>query len=318
MFLDFTELAAAALGAEFDPFDAAGEEWLQTHAFELVQGVTETTVNELRRTLAEGWEAGEGIPELAARVREVFEEADRYRSFLIARTETTATANMAQLSVLRQAGIGYKTWSTSADERVCPVCGPLDGRTVRLDEEFAPGIFAPPAHPNCRCTTLARTELDEVAVRKYPGQPRDRQGRFAPGKQPQELPSGVYPAGALDPSKVKAVAEVDTDQVVLTPERAGHIMRKHPGFLERYGDELPRILARPDIVARRRSEPQVAHLVKRNVGEEGVDVEVVVWLHTAADRPGHANAIVTAFDLAPGSLERRLEGMEVVYRARGS
>ena len=52
-----------------------------------------------------------------------------------------------------------------------------------LDEEFAPGIFAPPAHPNCRCTTLAPTELDGVEVRKYPGQPRDRQGRFASGKQ---------------------------------------------------------------------------------------------------------------------------------------
>lgn len=154
-FVDFAYLAMFDEEVQFDPFDTAAQEWLDTHAFELVKGVTDTTINQLRTALQEGWDAGEGIPDLAKRVRQVFDDADRFRAAMIARTETTATANMAQLSVYRRAGIQYKTWVTADDERVCPICGALDGRTVGLDEEFSPGIYAPPAHPNCRCTIIS-------------------------------------------------------------------------------------------------------------------------------------------------------------------
>ena len=84
----------------------------------------------MRTALQEGWDAGEGIPDLARRVRQVFDDADRFRAAMITRTETTDTANMAQLSVYRRAGIQYKTWVTAGEERVCPICGGVDGRTV--------------------------------------------------------------------------------------------------------------------------------------------------------------------------------------------
>jgi len=44
-----------------------------------------------------------------------------------------------------------KTWWTNNDDRVCPICGPLHGRTVAMDEPFDPDIDNPPAHVNCRC-----------------------------------------------------------------------------------------------------------------------------------------------------------------------
>ncbi|MCL6580136.1 MAG: hypothetical protein K6U08_00740 [Firmicutes bacterium] len=216
----------------------------------------------------------------------------------------------------------------SDDERVCPVCGPLDGKTVRLDEEFAPGIFAPPAHPNCRCTTLAPTELDEVEVRKYPGQPRDEKGRFAEGKQPKvpaeiHLAPGVYPVGNIDPAKFSAAAEADTDLVVLTPRQARHIMTDRPGVLERRGPELPAILSDPDAVgvlpaARRSEEPQWAHVFRRDPVPEGGGVELIVWLHTARDTPGHANLLVTMFEHSQGRLERRMKQLELVYVRPGT
>lgn len=130
-----------------------------------MQQVTETTVQQLRETLGEGWDAGEGIEKLAARVREVFDQATRHRSFTIARTETTAAANMAQIAVMDRAGVQYKQWLTGRDARVCPLCAPLDGKVVRIDEEFEPGVFAPPRHPGCRCTTLAAPgPADEVKL----------------------------------------------------------------------------------------------------------------------------------------------------------
>jgi hypothetical protein len=41
-------------------------------------------------------------------------------------------------------------WQTAADERTCPECAPLHGRTWREDR---PGP-APPLHVNCRCRVV--------------------------------------------------------------------------------------------------------------------------------------------------------------------
>lgn len=48
-----------------------------------------------------------------------------------------------------------KVWVTAHDERVCPVCGPMDGVSVSLNGRFHVAgalLVAPPVHPNCRCT----------------------------------------------------------------------------------------------------------------------------------------------------------------------
>lgn len=42
-----------------------------------------------------------------------------------------------------------KIWRTQQDERVCPICSPLNGTNQRVwGERFPAG---PPSHPNCRC-----------------------------------------------------------------------------------------------------------------------------------------------------------------------
>ncbi len=47
----------------------------------------------------------------------------------------------------QSAGINWVQWRTMEDERVCPICGPLQGRTYRKGQ-FLPPL---PAHANCRC-----------------------------------------------------------------------------------------------------------------------------------------------------------------------
>lgn len=47
-------------------------------------------------------------------------------------------------------------WLTGEDERVCPVCEPLDRTTRKLGEPWqvkSGDVTMPPAHPRCRCTT---------------------------------------------------------------------------------------------------------------------------------------------------------------------
>lgn len=47
-------------------------------------------------------------------------------------------------------------WQTEEDDRVCPICAPLDGVTVEPGEPFAPGIYTPvvDSHAGCRCVIL--------------------------------------------------------------------------------------------------------------------------------------------------------------------
>lgn len=82
----------------------------------------------------------------------------------ISRTETQRALNGAQVKVW-QSMIEEGALSPSAvrylvvhkDERLCPVCGPLNGRVASLKPgggyETKIGFFAfPPFHPNCRCS----------------------------------------------------------------------------------------------------------------------------------------------------------------------
>ena len=95
----------------------------------------------------------------------------RYRGYNIARTELAFAYNQGSYQGIKQAQqAGYmgkvvKIWCTADDERVCTVCGGLDGKTIALDDDFdfwtklaTPQNVTirrvPPAHPSCRCTVM--------------------------------------------------------------------------------------------------------------------------------------------------------------------
>lgn len=84
----------------------------------------------------------------------------KYRAEAIARTESIRASNMGQRATWKQAvkqGLLPKDqereWEVSGDDITCPECLALDGVRVGLNEEFAPGIMAPPdPHTTCRCS----------------------------------------------------------------------------------------------------------------------------------------------------------------------
>lgn len=57
-----------------------------------------------------------------------------------------------------------KVWVTAIDERVCPICAPMDGVAVPVLDRFLVStgdkkqdhvkLVVPPVHPNCRCTMV--------------------------------------------------------------------------------------------------------------------------------------------------------------------
>ncbi len=127
--------------------------WARRHAAELIDDVTETTRKGIRRIVARLGNLNDAIGDIEALVL----DADRAET--IARTESMRAVHEGQRQLWRQ-GVEEglldadvkRAWITTPDDRLCPICEPLDGETAALDEDYVDGIAAPPAHPNCRCT----------------------------------------------------------------------------------------------------------------------------------------------------------------------
>lgn len=82
------------------------------------------------------------------------DSATTYRAKRESRTMITQTANRGHEESYRRHKVKQYEFTTTWDERTCPVCGRLDGKTFPLDEGKV-GLNMPPMHPNCRCTTVA-------------------------------------------------------------------------------------------------------------------------------------------------------------------
>lgn len=136
----------------------------------MAEKYNETTLKDLEKTLKEGLNDGESLPELTDRVREIYEFSGKARAEQVARTESFRVANSATKEAWKQSGV-VKTlrWYTAVDERVCEFCDPLNGKIVEISENwFDKGdslagreggkmeidysdVGNPPLHVDCRC-----------------------------------------------------------------------------------------------------------------------------------------------------------------------
>lgn len=144
---------ADEIGLDVDDNSAteAAIEWGRGYAFQLTNEMNETTIRTVRNA-ANKFRTTPGMTreELEAMLRPAF---GARRASVIAITEVTRAQNQStiiyQLQARERLGIEMiRVWRTNADEKVCPVCGPLNGKK---ESEWRRG--APPAHPRCRCTT---------------------------------------------------------------------------------------------------------------------------------------------------------------------
>lgn len=213
-----------SLGLSFGLVNPRAVRWAEDHAARLVTGIDAETRIGIRQVVVRGQTEGIGVARQARMIRDSVGltrrqsatlgrlvasiEDDglaertgrrlrarmvRQRAQSIARTETMGAANQGTLLAWRTAqdeGLlgpaAGKVWTVAPDERLCPICAPLDGLQVVLAEAFviterATGFRVtsrtgdgrvdvkgmrplprpivtqvPPAHPQCRCAvTLA-------------------------------------------------------------------------------------------------------------------------------------------------------------------
>lgn len=94
----------------FDIDDPKVIEFMANYSSTQIKGINDTTKAAVRATLAEGVQNGEGINQLARRVRGTFDAARGKRSSRIARTESVRAMNRGQMAATEQAGMEGKQW----------------------------------------------------------------------------------------------------------------------------------------------------------------------------------------------------------------
>jgi SPP1 gp7 family putative phage head morphogenesis protein len=161
LYQDLTPQGIGKLSTKvFTLVDTDALDFMANYNLVLAGGVHRELADGIKRTILSGIATGKSAEEIARDLGTVVKDPEAFRHAggrvfakaqhrmeTIARTEVLRAHNQGRIKFHDQVGVRKLEWMTMLDERVCPVCGPLDGKV------FETGKFPPqPAHPNCRCT----------------------------------------------------------------------------------------------------------------------------------------------------------------------
>lgn len=148
-------LLDVGVGVSWELVNEAVVNWARAYTGNLITGINGTSQRFVQARVSEWIASGEPLDALEQSLRPMF---GKVRSEMIAVTETTNAFAQGNLATWRESGVvDGKRWQTAVDDRVCPICQPLQGMEVGLDENgFTTeaggiGLEAPPAHVRCRC-----------------------------------------------------------------------------------------------------------------------------------------------------------------------
>ena len=137
----------------FDPvrMNLVAIDWAANYTFELVSGLTKTT-EEVVKSAMHAYLTTPGMTnaDLEALLAPAFGPV---RAEMIAVTEVTraySAATNTYQALLGEMGAKFmRIWNTSADDKVCPLCAPLNNKPESVWKRDYPS--GPPGHPGCRC-----------------------------------------------------------------------------------------------------------------------------------------------------------------------
>jgi len=166
--LDFFEgTKAEFLSQAFDaPETVSKLRLLKQRTFENLKGMTSNMSSQMSTILADGLSAGLHPRQIASEMNRRIEGINRTRARAIARTEIIHAHAEGQLDSFERLGVEELSimaeWSTAGDDRVCPMCGPLDGAILTVKE--ARGLL--PRHPNCRCAFVPSLQTNKLKTKE--------------------------------------------------------------------------------------------------------------------------------------------------------
>jgi hypothetical protein len=131
----------------FNVNDPATRKWLGDRLDEFSDEVVGTTKAKIKAVLREDYSEGLSTTQTADHLREMFAAFEQYRAPLIARTETIAASNFADVEAVRQSGLGerlVKHWLSARDDNVRESHKEAEirygeGKGIDIDENFIVG-----------------------------------------------------------------------------------------------------------------------------------------------------------------------------------
>ena len=123
---------------------------LKVRNLQHLRGLNADLEKDIIREISDGINAGEGMPDLSARISSVTNIA-KTRADTIARTETINACIDGARQRYQQLGIEEVEVIACDDSRTCPICTTHDGKIYKLSDD----ANLPPYHPNCRCAIKA-------------------------------------------------------------------------------------------------------------------------------------------------------------------
>jgi SPP1 gp7 family putative phage head morphogenesis protein len=189
---------------------------LAARTFTDLKNVETATAAQIRRVLTDGLVQGQNPATIARTLTKTVDTIGKNRATVIARTEIIRAHAEGQLDGFERLGIAevgaMAEWRTAGDDRVCPICGPLEGEIMKIAD--ARGQI--PRHPQCRCSWSAH--WPEKGLKKAPRTPRTPPSRRRPtgrgrgptvrkGRVPTPTPDlgALKKAGKLTPGEQIAV-----------------------------------------------------------------------------------------------------------------
>ena len=124
-------------------------EFTRQYSNEWWNSLSTTTREGLRDALTTWQESGlgkRGMPDLVKSLESVF--FSKVRAHRIAATEVTRIFDQGNRIAERSAGVEFQRWHTAVDEKVCPICSPLDMQVFPIDGGPRP---VTDTHIQCRC-----------------------------------------------------------------------------------------------------------------------------------------------------------------------
>lgn len=137
----------AVAGKTIKQLDDFARMWILQRSLTLAKAINATTLDAIRKTLTEGFQAGESMDKLTKRIEGYFETEARYRAERVARTEVISASNEGALHRYELEGIEKSEFYPAPDS--CEECANLAGE---YDTASSHGMI--PVHPFCRCVFL--------------------------------------------------------------------------------------------------------------------------------------------------------------------
>ena len=160
------QLGTVGYSFEYNKVDTRARDWARQYSAELIRDIEQTTKDSVRQAISRWYANSEPLSALRRDLAPIFGPE---RALVIAQTETTkASAEGARLGYKDSGVVEGMVWATVNDEKVCAICGELDGKVVGLDERFwdilpdelkkryKRTFSTPAAHPRCRCRLRPR------------------------------------------------------------------------------------------------------------------------------------------------------------------